>query len=165
MPAIMLLATLLAADPRPADIPAPRPRAGILSEALPGLDPEIAAIATRILKERGFEIDPLSGADLEDPDRLSWERGLDLLVLTGAGSLPARAFETIPKYLEGGGRLIAMGSERPFSRPLVRWEGRWLTPDAIGETLRAAPSTAKIIDFGALPPDRWRWASSDPSKR
>lgn len=165
MPALILLATFLGADPRPAASQPPRLRAGILTEALQGTDSEIAVLAARILGTRGFDIDALSGTDIEEPDRLSWERGLDLLVLPGAGAIPARAFETIPKYLGGGGRLLVLGAERPFSRSLIRWEGRWLSSDAIGEILRAAPSSAKVVDFTAVPPDRWIWGSSDPRRR
>ncbi|MFW6108570.1 MAG: hypothetical protein ACOC8D_02025, partial [bacterium] len=84
----------------------------------------------------------------------------DLLVLTEARTVPARALRGVQRFLREGGSLVAIGTPA-FGRVVRRVGDEWLDADQIRERLWQTQPQRVLFDFGRFARDRWARASND----
>ncbi len=88
----------------------------------------------------------------------------DLLVLTGARSLPARSVRPILRFLREGGNLIAMGTPA-FERILLQVDGKWLDGEQIRQLVRDTPPAHLLFGFEPAELAGWRRGTNSPETK
>jgi hypothetical protein len=109
------------------------PRVAMIADGLPGQDPAVAQAILRSLEPIIRNPESIQPSALSNSEIL---KGIDLLVIPSARSLPASFAPAIEAYLHAGGRVIACGLPLASLR-VIRAGDRWITRD---EYDRAAAS-------------------------
>ena len=134
-----------------AALPPRRPgqaRVAVLDEQFPqgaGRPSNPAALADA-LADAGYSVARIDAERLANTAFLDPEQ-FDLLVLPGGSAFPAQAHASLVQYLRRGGAFLSTGGYA-FDRPLVRFQGRWHSPDQL--PVGDAPSTP--LPFFGTPP-------------
>ncbi len=113
------------------------------------------------LRQEGYRVARVDARALLNLFVVTPER-FDLFVLTGAGSLPREAAETIRGYLRDGGNLLALGAPL-FADPLQRIRDRWMSKQDIAAELGKARPATMLFDFESGDLSEWTRASDRPS--
>lgn len=139
-------------------------RALALVDELSGLDRALARELAQGARGAGYAVEEIDAAALAREGALD-PRGVDLLILAGARSLPAAAAPALEKYLAGGGDLLALGLPL-FERPLARAGGRWMARADFEEELRSVRPERILFDFedsgSGRDLSRWIRHANDP---
>ena len=100
-----------------------QPRAAVLDEKLPQVDPGTAMALADAVRQAGYEVQSISAEVLSDPAAFAALRA-ELLVLPSARAAPLRTIATVRQHLAVGGQLIACG--------LPAWDLSVVRPGGIG---------------------------------
>ncbi len=135
-------------------------RAAVLKGGLPAEDAALADAVAREVAAAGYDVTELDADGVCDPKRLD-AKGLDLLVLPNAGTLPAGAARPIEAYLRGGGDLIALRAPL-WRRALLRIDGQWRTREEYQREHAGAPIEHTLFDYDPDEMKRWQRSSNRP---
>lgn len=155
---LLLGSTFLARTAHAADATS---RAAVFTDRLPGQDESFAREIGAQVSAAGYVVDFIGVNVLTNADELPTSK-FDLLVLTGARSLPATAVPAIESYLKQGGDLLALGLPA-WDSPLFELNGRWLSRAGFDETLATLRPERLIFDFAQVDLKRWTRTSDNPA--
>ena len=139
------------------------PRAAVFTDRLPGQDEEFAREIGAQVSAAGYAVEFIGVSVLTNTEGLSAGK-FDLLVLTGARSLPASAVPAIEGYLKRGGDLLALGLPA-WESPLFELDGRWLSRAGFNEALAALRPEKWIFDFALADLKAWNRTSDNSANR
>jgi len=139
----------------------PRGNVAILSDAAFGANPDLASQLGGAIRQQGPNPPAVTLVDAASlTNRFVVNAGhFDLLILTEARTIPARALRTICRFLRDGGDLIAIGTPA-FQRIVHRVDGKWLDADQIRELLWSTEPERLLFDFGRADLTGWKRATN-----
>ncbi|NUN98461.1 MAG: hypothetical protein HUU16_20065 [Candidatus Omnitrophica bacterium] len=133
----------------------------VLVNDLPGASPEVGQELAAAFTDRGQSVTPIRPTELLSPGFPTPARE-NLLILTDAGVLPLPFAKPLEAYLEGGGRLIALGGTL-FRKPVQILDGKWTIREAYEEELAKIPLDYLLSDFSSGDLSLWNRTSNNPS--
>ncbi len=133
----------------------------LLAGDWPGQDRAVIDAVATGLAGKGFAVTRLDGQAFLNPFVVTRER-FDLLVVTGAGGLPAESAGTLNRYLQDQGNLMALGTPM-FSDPVRRVGKRWMTTSQIRAKLGKTPTAKMLFDFEGGDLKTWSRSSNAPA--
>ncbi|MCX7011452.1 MAG: hypothetical protein NTW86_02590 [Candidatus Sumerlaeota bacterium] len=116
-------------------------------------DNKVGRFLAEILPSAGMDFIWFSYDDLVDSNKLD-PRRIQTLIVPESPFFPAVNADTLHRYLEKGGTLVALGGD-PFSRPLFRQGGRWMEVQELASALRADPQSICLADPETMAADAW----------
>jgi hypothetical protein len=140
-----------------------QPRAAVFSERLPGFDQALAIEMSAQVRAAGYGAEFIDTTILTNQTLLT-AKSYDLLVLTGARTLPMAAAPAIQRYLRDGGDLLALGLPA-WQSPLYGVSGKWMSLDSYEKVVAAQRAQHIVEDFGHADLSRWSRAAGEASAR
>ena len=139
------------------------PQAAVFTDPLPGRDETFAREIGAQVSAAGYAVEFIGVNVLTNAEGLT-ARKFDLLVLTGARSLPASSVPAIEGYLKRGGDLLALGLPA-WDSPLFELNCRWLSRAGFNEALAALRPAQVLFDFAQADLKAWNRTSDNPTNR
>jgi hypothetical protein len=107
---------------------------------------------------KGYTVREIPPRWLDNPYALRPEL-FDLIILCNPEAVPVGAKQSLPRYVDQGGRLVVLGA-LPFQRALWEYGGEWLEFDAFREKLVPQLNPTIVLPF-ADATRTWTRASND----
>jgi len=132
----------------------------ILINDLPGASSAVGTALVETFKSQGIEAKAITpkelAASLAEPSREK------MVILTECGILPLNAAKPLEKFIDQGGRLIALGGTL-FREPIGELEGKWITRKQYEAMWAKVPLQHPIEDFSSKDLSQWTRSSNEPS--
>ncbi|MCL6518883.1 MAG: hypothetical protein K6T99_03570 [Armatimonadetes bacterium] len=119
----------------------------VLAEQFPHTDAAFITALTSSLKAQGFATKLVSADTLAS--ELSKNDKRRLLILPNSAYFPVDAKQALVNYVTHNGNLLTIGGP-PFSKQVVRLEGKWLTQQMLVDKLATMRSGEKVLDFNKV---------------
>ncbi len=157
---LVLAAVVSQADAAP-QVRDPGAAVAILADDLPGCDRAYVAKLMTGLGEAGFAVQPLSAAQVCDPQTLSPEKFF-LYVIPQCRTYPAAGLDALAAFASGRGHVLFLGGPL-LDDPVWSAETGWFNRAAVEAAKRSAVPQHAPLAGPALNPALWQHASSDPA--
>lgn len=120
-------------------------RVAILKDEIPGIDVALVENLSSALRKAGFGVTAINCDHLVSPSALS-VRNFDVIVFTNSPYFPVEAKDSLLRFLRNSGGVVLLGGH-PFSNPLWKFEGKWLSKTQIENTISSIKPQNMIFDF------------------
>jgi hypothetical protein len=138
-------------------------RAAVFSDRLPGFNETLAREISGQVEAAGYATEFIDTTVLTNQALLTAKR-YDILVLSGARSLPMAAAPVIKAYLQEGGDLLALGLPA-WQSPLYQIKGKWISRESYEEAVAAQRPQHIVEDFERVDLSRWARNTGEASAK